>query len=107
LEKAFDIELAVIITDTFGRAWRTGLVDVAIGVSGMLPIEDLRGTTDMQGRVLEVTEIAIADELAAAADLAMGKSAGIPAVLISGVRYPRGEGRATDLIRPPAEDLFR
>lgn len=107
VEREFGIELAVIVTDTFGRAWRSGLVDVAIGVSGMLPILDLRGTPDMNGRALEVTEVAIADELAAAAELALGKASGNPAALIRGVNYPRGEGRATDLIRSPGSDLFR
>ncbi len=107
VEREFGIELAVIVTDTFGRAWRQGLVDVAIGVSGMLPILDLRGTPDMNGRLLEVTEVAIADELAAAAELALGKASGSPAALIRGVNYPRGEGRATDLVRPADSDMFR
>ncbi|MGI8518461.1 MAG: coenzyme F420-0:L-glutamate ligase [Acidimicrobiia bacterium] len=107
VEREFAIAIAVIVTDTFGRAWRQGLVDVAIGVSGMLPILDLRGTPDMNGRPLEVTEVAIADELASAAELGVGKASGIPAALIKGVNYPRGDGRATDLIRPAATDLFR
>lgn len=107
VERGLGVSLAVIITDTFGRAWRRGLVDVAIGVSGMLPILDLRGSVDMHGRVLEVTEVAIADEIAAAAELVTGKASGVPAALVSGYSYPAGEGRATDLIRPPAEDMFR
>ncbi len=107
LTRDLDVNLAVIITDTFGRAWRNGLVDVAIGVAGMKPILDLRGTPDTQGRVLEVTEVALADEIAAAADLVMGKARGIPAVIVRGVIYPRGGGKATDLIRQPGEDLFR
>jgi coenzyme F420-0:L-glutamate ligase/coenzyme F420-1:gamma-L-glutamate ligase len=107
LEREFGVELAVIVTDTFGRAWRTGLVDVAIGVSGMLPVLDLRGSRDMNGRTLEITEVAIADEIAAAAELAIGKSSGNPAAIVRGVNYPRGEGRATDMVRPPAADLFR
>lgn len=107
VERELGVSLAVIITDTFGRAWRRGLVDVAIGVSGMLPILDLRGSVDMHGRVLEVTEVAIADEIAAAAELVTGKASGVPAALVSGYSYPAGEGRATDLIRPPAEDMFR
>ncbi len=101
------IDAAVIISDTFGRAWRRGLSDVAIGVSGLTPILDLRGTVDGGGRILAVTEIAIADEIAAAADLAMGKSAGIPAALVRGLELAPGEGRGTDLVRAPAEDLFR
>ncbi len=98
---------AVIITDTFGRAWRRGLVDVAIGVAGMAAVHDLRGETDSHGRVLEVTEIATADEIAAAAELVMGKNGGVPAVIVRGFRYPRGEGSVGDLLRPDQEDLFR
>lgn len=107
LQLALGVDLAVIITDTFGRAWRNGLVDVAIGISGMKPILDLKGTPDMHGRTLEVTEVAIADEVAAAADLVMGKSTGIAAALVRGVAYDRGDGRATDLIRDPSTDMFR
>lgn len=107
LQQAFGIDLPVIITDTFGRAWRRGLVDVAIGVAGMKPVLDLRGTADTQGRILEVTEIAQADEIAAAAELAMGKASGIAAALVRGVAYQAGDGRATDMVRTPAEDLFR
>ena len=101
------VDVPVVITDTFGRAWRRGLVDVAIGVSGLEAILDLRGTKDAQGRELKVTQVALIDEIAAAADLAMGKAAGIPAALIRGLAAPRGEGRATDLVRPADEDMFR
>ena len=107
LERHFGIELAVIISDTFGRPWRRGLTDVAIGASGLTTLLDLKGTRDWSGRELEVTEIAVADELAAAADLVMGKASGIPAALIRGYEGPRGEGRGQDLVRPPGEDLFR
>lgn len=107
LEQRFRLDLPVIISDTFGRAWRIGLTDIAIGVSGLLPIHDLIGSLDWSGRELEVTEIAVADELAAAADLVMGKASGIPAALIRGYDGPRGEGRGSDLIRPIDEDLFR
>lgn len=100
------VDVPVVITDTFGRAWRRGLVDVAIGVSGLEAILDLRGTKDAQGRELKVTEVAVADEIAAAADLVMGKAAGIPAALIRGLETRRGEGRAADLVRPPGEDMF-
>jgi coenzyme F420-0:L-glutamate ligase/coenzyme F420-1:gamma-L-glutamate ligase len=96
-----------VITDTFGRAWRRGLADVAIGVAGMPAILDLRGTPDATGRLLEVTEIALADEVAAAADLAIGKATGIPAAVVRGLTYPPGRGRAADLVRPIEEDLFR
>lgn len=107
LEREFRIDLAVIITDTFGRPWRIGLVDVAVGLSGMKPILDLRGTTDMNGRILDITEVAVADEVAAAAELVMGKSAGIAAALVRGVAYERGEGRARDMVRTAEMDLFR
>jgi coenzyme F420-0:L-glutamate ligase/coenzyme F420-1:gamma-L-glutamate ligase len=107
LEQRFGIDLPVIISDTFGRPWRIGLTDIAIGVSGLLPIHDLRGSKDWAGRELDVTEVAVADELAAAADLVMGKAAGIPAALIRNYAGPRGEGRASDLVRPVTEDLFR
>jgi coenzyme F420-0:L-glutamate ligase/coenzyme F420-1:gamma-L-glutamate ligase len=100
-------DVAVIISDTFGRPWRTGLTDVAIGVSGLLPLKDYSGTTDDFGRPLQATTIAVADELAAAAELVMGKRERIPAVLIRGYRYIAGEGRASMLLRPPAHDLFR
>ena len=107
LERRFGIELAVIISDTFGRPWRVGLTDVAIGISGLIAVLDLKGTKDWVGRELDITEVAVADELAAAADLVMGKAEGIPAALVRGYEGPRGEGRANDLVRPVNEDLFR
>ncbi|HEY5890823.1 MAG TPA: coenzyme F420-0:L-glutamate ligase [Acidimicrobiia bacterium] len=103
----FGIDLAVIISDTFGRPWRRGLTDVAIGVAGFHPILDLVGTTDWSGYVLDVTEVSVADELASAADLVMGKASGIPAALIRGYAVPEGDGSASQLVRPPNEDLFR
>lgn len=107
LKAATGIDLVVIISDTFGRPWRKGLTDVAIGLSGMAAILDLRGTHDAAGRELHVTEVAVADEIAAAADLVMGKASAVPAALVRGVEIPPGEGRATDLVRPAEEDLFR
>ncbi len=107
LERVFAVGLAVIISDTFGRPWRRGLTDVAIGISGMAALLDLKGTSDWTGRELVVTEVAVADELAAAADLVMGKASGIPAALIRGYEAPPGEGRAADLVRHPDGDLFR
>jgi len=98
---------AVIVTDTFGRPWREGLVDVAIGLAGLDPLEDLRGRTDRQGRKLGVTIVAVADQLAAAAGILMQKSAGIPVVLIRGFEWQPAEGLARALIRPPEQDLFR
>jgi coenzyme F420-0:L-glutamate ligase/coenzyme F420-1:gamma-L-glutamate ligase len=106
IERATDASIGVVITDTFGRPWRRGLVDVAIGVSGIPSIVDLRGTTDAHGNELSVTEIAVVDEIAAAADLVMGKAAQIPVAVVRGLHLD-GSGRASDLIRPPDEDLFR
>jgi coenzyme F420-0:L-glutamate ligase/coenzyme F420-1:gamma-L-glutamate ligase len=106
LEQATASTLGVIITDTFGRPWRRGLVDVAIGVSGVRAIDDLVGTTDTYGNVLQVTEVAVVDEVAAAADLVMGKATGTPAAVVRGLRIA-GNGRAADLVRPASEDLFR
>lgn len=96
----------VIIADSFGRAWRTGTVDIAIGVAGMQPLLDLRGTLDWAGRELESTQVAVADELAAAAHLVMGKSDGVPAALVRGAAVERGDGSATELVMPPERDLF-
>ena len=101
------IDCPVIVSDTFGRPWRRGLTDVAIGVSGIDPIEELRGTTDMYGRVLEVTEVAVVDEMASAADLVMGKATGIPAAIVRGYPWSPGTGRVTEILRPAGEDLFR
>jgi coenzyme F420-0:L-glutamate ligase/coenzyme F420-1:gamma-L-glutamate ligase len=98
---------AVIISDTFGRPWREGLVNVAIGVSGMDALEDLRGTMDRAGRPLQVTVMARADELASAAGLVMPKSAGVPVALLQGLEWKRAEGSARAVIRPAERDLFR
>jgi len=98
---------AVIVSDTFGRPWREGLVNVAIGVSGLEPLDDLRGARDWSGRGLQVTKLALADELAAAAGLVMPKSAGVPVALITGFDWKRGEGSARKLLRSPETDLFR
>ncbi|MFO7700797.1 MAG: coenzyme F420-0:L-glutamate ligase [Acidimicrobiia bacterium] len=106
LERASGPRIGVIITDTFGRPWRRGLVDVAIGVSGVRVIDDLRGTRDTHGNELHVTEVAVVDEVAGAADLAMGKATNIPVAIVRGLDIG-GDGRATDLVRPAEEDLFR
>jgi coenzyme F420-0:L-glutamate ligase / coenzyme F420-1:gamma-L-glutamate ligase len=103
------VEVAVIISDTFGRPWRRGLTDVAIGCAGIRAVVDLRGTEDSHGRELQVTEVAVVDELAAAAELVMGKASGVAAAVVRGVDpawLGRGEVRA-ELVRPPQEDLFR
>jgi dehydro coenzyme F420 reductase / coenzyme F420-0:L-glutamate ligase / coenzyme F420-1:gamma-L-glutamate ligase len=100
-------DVAVVVTDTLGRPWRLGQTDVAVGLAGMGALDDWRGRVDGDGRLLEVTEVAVADEVAAAADLVKGKASRVPAALLRGVPRPPGEGRARDLVRPPAEDLFR
>lgn len=107
LNRRYDVHIAVIITDTFGRAWRRGLVDVAIGVAGMSALDDLRGQVDDFGKVLEVTEIAAADELAAAADLVIGKATRNPVAVVRGFDWKIGSDGVKPLIRPAGEDLFR
>jgi coenzyme F420-0:L-glutamate ligase/coenzyme F420-1:gamma-L-glutamate ligase len=102
------VDVGVIVSDTFGRAWRKGLTDVAIGVAGIAGVVDLRGTPDALGRVMQVTEVAVADELASAAELVMGKSSGVPVAVIRGVEASwLREASVRELIRPPQEDLFR
>lgn len=102
------VEVGVVVSDTFGRPWRQGLTDVAIGVSGIAALIDLRDTTDALGRVLQVTEVAIADEIASAAELVMGKATGVPVAIVRGLDASWfGEGSVRQLIRPPGEDLFR
>ena len=100
-------DVAVVVTDTLGRPWRLGQTDVAVGLAGMGALDDWRGRSDGDGRPLQVTEVAVADEVAAAADLVKGKASRVPAALLRGVPHPEGDGRARDLVRPPAEDLFR
>jgi coenzyme F420-0:L-glutamate ligase/coenzyme F420-1:gamma-L-glutamate ligase len=97
---------AVVVSDSFGRAWRQGTTDVAIGVAGMRPLLDLRGTEDTHGYTLSATVIAVADELAGAAELVMGKTNGVPAVLVRGYRAPEDHGSARELVMPPERDLF-
>ncbi len=99
-------DVGVIVSDSFGRAWRQGTTDVAIGVAGIRPLLDLKGVRDAAGYELHATVIAVADELAGAAELAMGKTDGVPAVVIRGVDA-RGEGSAGELVMPPERDLFR
>jgi coenzyme F420-0:L-glutamate ligase/coenzyme F420-1:gamma-L-glutamate ligase len=100
--------VGVIVSDTFGRPWRTGLTDVAIGVAGIAGVVDLRGAPDALGRVMQVTEVAVADEIAGAAELVMGKSSGVPVGVVRGVdRSWLRDASIAELIRPPQEDLFR
>jgi coenzyme F420-0:L-glutamate ligase/coenzyme F420-1:gamma-L-glutamate ligase len=107
LAARFGVAPAVVISDSFGRAWRQGTTDVAIGVAGMTPLLDLRGTRDGRGYELRTTMVAVADELAGAAELVMGKAGGVPAALVRGYRVPAGEGSARDLVMPRERDLFQ
>ena len=100
------VEVGVIVSDSFGRAWRQGTTDVALGVSGIAPLLDLRGTTDTRGRELRTTQIAVADEIAGAAELVLGKARGVPAAIVRGVDV-RGDGSAAELVMPRERDLFR
>ena len=109
LRARLGVEIGVVVSDTFGRPWRKGVVDVAIGVAGVAGVVDLRGTTDALGRTLMVTEVCIADEIASAAELVMGKSAGVPVAIVRGVdpQWLRDGSVAGEIVRPYAEDLFR
>jgi coenzyme F420-0:L-glutamate ligase / coenzyme F420-1:gamma-L-glutamate ligase len=106
LAARFGVAPAVIVSDSFCHAWRQGTTDVAIGVAGMSPLLDLRGTRDARGYELRTTTIAVADELAGAAELVMGKADSVPAALVRGYRVPPGDGSARDLVMPPERDLF-
>ncbi len=107
LTATFGVRLAVIVADTFGRPWREGTVNVALGVSGFQPLLDWRGKTDPHGRVLQTTVVAIADEVAGAAELVMGKTAQMPVAIVRGAAEWLGAGSGTALIRPASTDLFR
>jgi coenzyme F420-0:L-glutamate ligase / coenzyme F420-1:gamma-L-glutamate ligase len=107
LEHAFGVRVAVIISDTFGRPWREGLVNVALGVAGLAPLRDYRGELDSHGRPLRVTVIAVADEMASAAELVMKKSSGVPVAIIRGYDYQARDSSGRELIRAAEQDLFR
>ena len=107
LRTRLGVEVAVVVSDSFGRAWRFGITDVAIGVSGMDPLADYRGQNDPHGYPMEASVLAVADELAAAAELVMGKTDGVPLAIVRGYEYPRGEGTGQDLLMPPERDMFR
>jgi coenzyme F420-0:L-glutamate ligase/coenzyme F420-1:gamma-L-glutamate ligase len=107
LKKDFGVHVAVIIADSFGRPWREGLVNVALGVAGIAPLLDYRGKRDASGKTLQATVIARADELAAAAELVMGKTDGVPVAIIRGVAAVEESGSGRDLIRSAATDIFR
>ena len=100
------VDVGVVVSDSFGRAWRRGTTDVALGVAGIVPLVDLKGTRDSMGHELHATEIAVADELAGAAELVMGKTEGIPAAIVRGLAVA-GDGSGADLVMPRERDLFR
>jgi coenzyme F420-0:L-glutamate ligase/coenzyme F420-1:gamma-L-glutamate ligase len=103
------VEVGVIVSDTFGRTWRRGLTDVAIGTAGIAAVVDLRGSTDTYGREMQVTQVCVADEIAGAAELVMGKATGVPVALVRGVdpAWLRESSVKDEIVRPPSEDLFR
>ena len=109
LRRRLGVEVAVVVSDTFGRAWREGVTDVAIGCAGVAAVVDLRGTLDARGRELVATEVCVADELASAAELVMGKDRGVPAAVVRGVpsSWLRDGSVAAEVVRRPADDLFR
>ncbi|MFA5774125.1 MAG: coenzyme F420-0:L-glutamate ligase [Ilumatobacteraceae bacterium] len=108
ISASLNVRVGVIVSDTFGRPWRKGLTDVAIGIAGISGVVDLRGTPDALGRIMQVTEVAVADELASAAELVMGKSSGIPVAVVRGADESWFRNSSMDeIVRPPSEDLFR
>jgi coenzyme F420-0:L-glutamate ligase/coenzyme F420-1:gamma-L-glutamate ligase len=107
IRRSAGVSPAVIISDSFGRPWRLGTVDVAVGVAGMKPIKDERGSHDAYGYELRAAVAAVADEIAAAAELVMGKRDGVPVVIVRGCEIQKEEGSVKELLRPEAEDLFR
>ena len=107
LKRLTGIDIPVIITDSFGRPWREGLTEVAIGIAGMKPLRDDRGRRDPHGYMLKASVEAVADELACAAGLVCGKLNRAPACIVRGFRYEAGTGKASDMLRPASTDLFR
>ena len=106
VREALGVDVPVVVSDSFGRPWRWGITDVAIGVSGLMPIDDLRGSPDADGRIMRSTIRATADEIASAAELALGKTARRPAAIVRGANPTRGEGRIADVIMGREFDLF-
>ncbi len=107
LREVCGVAPGVVVSDSFGRAWRQGTTDVALGVAGFAPLRDLRGALDASGRELLSTQIAVADEIAAASELVLGKASRVPAAIVRGVDLPPGEGSGQDLLMPRERDLFR
>lgn len=107
LQQRLGFEVAVVISDTFGRPWREGHTNVAVGVAGMATFADYVGQVDPHGNELRVSTLAVADELAGAAELVMGKLSAVPVAIVRGYDYPKGCGTAREMVRPPERDLFR
>ena len=107
VQKQTGLQVAVVITDTWGRPWREGLTNIAIGVAGIHCLQDYRETLDVYGRELHATALAVVDELASAAELVMGKIDQIPVAIIRGYQYPSGPGTISELFRAPERDIFR
>lgn len=108
LQKTHGVKIGIVINDSFGRAWRLGTVGISIGVAGFDPLLDLRGQPDLFGRTLEITQVGLADEIAAAASLLMGQAGeGVPVVILRGLQLPEAEGTVQTLLRKPDEDMFR
>lgn len=107
LRDRLGVEVPVVVSDSFGRAWRFGITDVAIGVAGMDPLADYRGQNDPHGYPMEASVLAVADEIAAAAELVMGKTDGVPLAVVRGYDYGKGGGTGQDLLMPPERDMFR
>ena len=107
LAERLNLDVAVIVSDSFGRAWRFGITDIAIGVAGMNPLVDYRGERDAHGRLMDASVLAVADEISGAAELVMGKTENVPAAIVRGYDYERAIGAASDLIMPPERDMFR
>ncbi len=107
VQERLGVEIAVVVSDSFGRAWRFGITDVAIGVSGMDPLADYRGRNDPHGYPMEASVLAVADEIAAAAELVMGKTDGVPLAIVRGYDYGKDAGTGQDLLMPPERDMFR
>lgn len=107
LSGSLSMDVAVIVSDSFGRAWRFGITDIAIGIAGMNPLVDYRGERDAHGRLMDASVLAVADEISGAAELVMGKTANVPAAIVRGYEYERDTGTATDLLMPPERDMFR
>ncbi len=108
LQKKYGVKIGVVINDSFGRAWRLGTVGISIGIAGFDPLLDLRGQPDLFGRKLEITQVGLGDEIAAAASLLMGQAGeGVPVVILRGLQLPEAEGTVQTLLRKPDEDMFR